>query len=382
MSIFIMEDKMRIDSYSIAMNATYFSINQQSTSLSVGGDSKNFDTSNSVEAAKLDEASLEKSYDEMSQKLTKALLSNISASPRTIVGDRVEIETTYMEAQELNFQAKAYIQAEGKEIELSLDVSLSRSFVSKTKITISQNLQDPLIISLDSMMPRLSTDKFTFDIDSDGESEQISKLGLNSVFLALDKNSNSIIDNGNELFGTKSGDGFADLSLYDDDKNSWIDENDAIFDKLRVWQKTDKEDKLLALGEVGIGAIFLGSTHTPFSLNSNINDTLGEMKKSGIVLFENGGAGIISQIDLVVSEPTKESLAKLDDMKKNNSFKNVSKTYNNNDKESSDDAFEKLQKKLRILEDKLLSARDDEKPSIQAQIGSIYAQMMSLLSKS
>lgn len=372
---------MKIDNYSVFMNSTYFSMAGNFSSIS--SDSKNSlsTSSNVMESTKIDEESLKKSYDEMSQKLASALLSNISSSSNTIVGDRVEIKTTYMEAQELNFQTKAYIQAQGKEMELSLDISLSRSFVSKTKITISQNLQDPLIISLDSMMPRLSTDKFAFDIDSDGESEQISKLGLNSVFLALDKNSNSIIDNGSELFGTKNGDGFADLALYDDDKNGWIDENDAIFDKLRVWQKTDKEDKLLALGQVGIGAIFLGSAYTPFSLKSSINDTLGEMRKSGIVLFENGRSGVISQIDLAVWEPTKELLAKLDDVKKANSLKNVSQKYSD-DKESSEDALEKLQKQLRMLEDKLLSARDDEKSAIQAQIGIIYTQMMSLIEKS
>lgn len=372
---------MKIDNYSVFMNSTYF--NMTGSFSSIKGDSKSAlsTSSNIIESAKIDEESIKKSYDEMSQKLAKTLLSNISTSSRTIIGDRIEIKATYMEAQELNFQTKAYVQADGREMELSLDISLSRSFVSKTSLNISNSaVQDPLIISLSSSMPKLSTNKFTFDIDSDGESEQISKLGLNSAFLALDKNNNGVVDNGNELFGTKNGDGFRDLAFYDDDKNSWIDENDAIFDKLRIWQKTDKEDKLLALGEVGIGAIFLGSANTPFSLKSNQNDLLGEMRKSGIVLFENAKAGTISQIDLAVSDPTKESLAKLDDVKKANSLKNVSQKYSD-DKESSEDALQKLQKRLKMLEDSLLSARDDERPAIQAQIGAIYAQMMSLLSK-
>lgn len=373
---------MKIEGYSVFMNSTYFSMTGSSSSIGSEGRGSLDTSTGVVESAKIDEESMKKSYDEMSQKLATALLSNISSSSRSVVGDRVEIEITYMEAQELNFQTKAYIQAEGREMGLSLDVSLSRSFVSKTSLSMSAYaVQDPLIISLgSSSMPTLSTDKFAFDIDSDGESEQISKLGLNSAFLALDKNSNSFIDNGSELFGTKSGDGFADLALYDDDKNGWIDENDTIFDKLRIWQKTEREDKLLALGEVGIGAIFLGSAHTPFSLKSSINDTLGEMRKSGIVLFESGRAGVISQIDLAVSEPTKESLAKLDDAKKANSFKNLTQTYSD-EKESPEGTLEKLQKRLRVLEDKLLNASDNEKPTIQAQIGIIYTQMMSMIER-
>lgn len=44
------------------------------------------------------------------------------------------------------------------------------------------------------------------------------------MVLSLDQNGNGEIDNGTELFGTKSGDGFADLARYDLDYNGWIDE--------------------------------------------------------------------------------------------------------------------------------------------------------------
>ena len=53
-------------------------------------------------------------------------------------------------------------------------------------------------------------------------------LGKGSGFLALDKDGNGKIDDGNELFGTKSSDGFGDLREYDSDGSGWIDENDEI----------------------------------------------------------------------------------------------------------------------------------------------------------
>ena len=37
-----------------------------------------------------------------------------------------------------------------------------------------------------------------------------------------------------KLFGTSSGDGFKDLAEYDEDGNGWIDENDSIFNRLKV----------------------------------------------------------------------------------------------------------------------------------------------------
>ena len=47
---------------------------------------------------------------------------------------------------------------------------------------------------------------FKFDLDADGREDEISMLGKGSGFLALDKNGNGKIDDGSELFGTKSGD--------------------------------------------------------------------------------------------------------------------------------------------------------------------------------
>ncbi|MEA3371980.1 MAG: hypothetical protein U9Q40_11630, partial [Campylobacterota bacterium] len=318
--------------------------------------------------------------------LSMALLKNIANETQEIVDDRVEISSIYMESQALNYSVKAHVQADNREIELSLDVSLSRSFVEKTSISIemSKYLKDPLVISLDGMMPTLSSKTFSFDIDSDGKSDQISQLNAASGFLALDKNSNGIIDNGSELFGTASGDGFRDLSKYDDDKNGWIDENDAIFNKLRVWQKSEGKDELIALGEVGIGALFLGSTSTPFTLKSDSNELLAEIRESGFFLFESAKAGVISQIDLAVSPATKDSLIQVDDLQKDISIHISQDAYKESQVDSdksgdSDKRMKELQSKIKELEGKLRQADEADKPAIQAQIGEVFSQMMAIL---
>lgn len=377
---------MRVENYAVAMNAQYFNLQTESTKASISTTTEDFNSDKSSEVAKIeiDSQKIDRANNQLLKEISQAVLKNINTESRRLVGDRIEISTISTEAQSLNFSVKAFVQADGKEIELSLDVSLSRSFVKKTSVSIDLNktLQDPLIISLNGTMPSLSSKTFSFDIDSDGKSDQISQLNAGNGFLALDKNSNGTIDDGSELFGTKSGDGFKDLSKYDDDKNGWIDENDAIFDKLRVWTKSEGKDELIALGEVGIGAIFLGNTATPFSLKSNSNELLGEIRKSSFVLFESGKAGVISQVDLAVTAEVKDELNTVEKLQKNLSALILDNIYaKDSDKsgDSTDDRMSKIRGKINALESKLAQANSGDKPAIQAQIGALYSQMMALI---
>ena len=65
-------------------------------------------------------------------------------------------------------------------------------------------------------MAEVSDQTFYFDLDADGKEEEISVLN-GSGYLALDKNGDGTINDGSELFGTRNGDGFADLAQYDED---------------------------------------------------------------------------------------------------------------------------------------------------------------------
>ncbi len=193
--------------------------------------------------------------------------------------------------------------ADGRQIEFQVSFEMSRSFMEQ-KVDIQKqeiNLTDPLVINYSGDVAELTDQKFYFDLDADGSRERISFVGQGSGFLALDKDGNGKIDNGNELFGTKSGDGFKDLAAYDADKNGWIDEADDIFSKLKIWTKDkDGKDRLLNLKEAGVGAIYLGSAATEFSLKSADNSqTNGVVRSTGIFLKENGGAGTVQHIDLV-----------------------------------------------------------------------------------
>ncbi len=210
----------------------------------------------------------------------------------------------YYEAEQTSFATQGtVVTASGREISFNVEVEMSRAFYEETSAVIDMSavkLTDPLVINLDTETASVSDQKFYFDLDADGHQEQISQLGAGSGFLALDKNGDGIINDGSELFGTASGNGFANLAKYDQDGNGWIDEADEIFDKLLIWQKDENgKDILRGLGAAGVGAIYLGNINTQFSLNSaSDNKTNAMIRQTGTFLYENGTAGTMQQIDL------------------------------------------------------------------------------------
>lgn len=209
----------------------------------------------------------------------------------------------YSEQETTSFETKGtVITADGRQINFNVSMKMSRRFEMRTKEVINfgaSRCTDPLVINLDSNICNVSDQKFLFDLDSDGTEESISMLGKGSGFLALDKNGDGVINDGSELFGTASGDGFADLMQYDQDGNGWIDEADEIFDKLRIWQMNeDGTSTLVALGKAGVGAICLGTADTEFSLNSYDNTNNAVIRKTGMFLYENGTFGTMQQVDM------------------------------------------------------------------------------------
>ena len=131
--------------------------------------------------------------------------------------------------------------------------------------------------------------------------KKISKLGSGSGFLALDLNEDGEINDGSELFGTKSGDGFKDLSKYDKDGNGWIDEADDVFDKLKVMcLNEDGTQSLYTLKEKNVGAIYLGNKSTEFSVTNQENNLNALVRKTGVFLYESGAVGSVQHVDLAV----------------------------------------------------------------------------------
>lgn len=225
------------------------------------------------------------------------------SSGQMLVYERTQI---YRETETVNFAAKGVVNtADGRSISFDIGLSMSREF---TQITSSQanifssghhELIDPIVINFDGKGAELSLNKIQFDLDMDGTADQISQLKSGSGYLVWDKNNDGIVNDGSELFGPKTGSGFAELAQHDLDGNGFIDEADPIYSQLRVWvQYDDGTSQLFALGEKDVGAIFLGHASTPFSLKDSANQAMGQLANSGVYLKESGGVGLVQEIYL------------------------------------------------------------------------------------
>jgi len=218
-------------------------------------------------------------------------------------GLEIDSQTRVVEAETTRVSAQGVIQTvDGQQIRFDLQLEMSRMFVQETSLSIREGdavRTDPLVINFNGTGAQLADAQFAFDLDADGTQENIAFVAGGSGFLALDKNQDGQINDGSELFGPRSGDGFADLAQYDQDGNQWIDENDAVYHQLRIWQRdASGQDQLGTLAQAGVGALYLGRVASPFSVNTASNQTLGQVRSSGVFLYESGQVGSLQQVDL------------------------------------------------------------------------------------
>lgn len=213
---------------------------------------------------------------------------------------------SYTETEQTSFQATGVIRTtDGKEISFNITLSMSRNYHEESDISIragdARKKLDPLVLNFNGSAAQLTSQRFKFDLNSDGQAEEVNFLSGNSGFLAFDRNGDGKINDGSELFGAKSGNGFLELSALDSDQNGWIDENDAAYNQLSVWRKDGEgKDHLATLKQANVGAISLAHLDTPFDLKTGTNALLGQIRSSGLFLQEDGKAGSVQQIDLTV----------------------------------------------------------------------------------
>lgn len=215
----------------------------------------------------------------------RTITESVSESERTSVCGKGQVST-----------------CDGRQISFDFSLDMARDFASKKVSNESGTvaLRDPLVLSFDGKACELVADRIAFDLNADGSPEQIPGLGAGSGFLVFDRNGNGKADDGSELFGVASGNGFADLALLDADHNGWLDEADPAFKQLAVWSG----EGFSSLTQRGVGALYTTAVDAPFSLKTGSNELLGQIRAAGVYLTEAGSVGSLQQVDLAVSVPS------------------------------------------------------------------------------
>lgn len=236
---------------------------------------------------------------------TRSQQASVQATlERSQAGFEYTRRETYREIETTQFAAEGMVRTtDGQEISFKLELTMQREFYqeSSQSLRVGQEprRKDPLVLNFNGNAAQLTDQRFAFDLNADGSPENINFVASGSGFLVFDRNNDGKVNDGKELFGPQTDNGFAELAKLDDDGNGWIDENDSAFGRLRIWSLDQNGEKQLqTLEATGVGAIHLGQVGTPFEIKDASNQLLGAVRSTGIFLQENGNTGTIQQIDL------------------------------------------------------------------------------------
>ncbi|MET3998147.1 hypothetical protein [Marinobacterium sp. MBR-109] len=229
--------------------------------------------------------------------------SEAPAEPQ--IGLEYQRHSRIHEQEATRFEASGQVTTrDGRRIDISLSLQMARSITQEEHeiLRIGARLSDPLVINFNGDAAQLSQTRFEFDLDLDGQADQVPTLAGNRAFLALDRNSDGVINDGSELFGARSGNGFAELARFDEDGNGFIDAGDSVFSRLRLWSPgAAGQGSLMTLASQNIGAIWLNAADTEFSLTSGMTESrLGLIRSSSIFLSEDGRVGTVQHVDLSI----------------------------------------------------------------------------------
>jgi hypothetical protein len=231
--------------------------------------------------------------------------ANAGTQPMEGWGVRYDLQESYSESEQTNVSIQGIVQtSEGSEISFNLNLQMNRSYLEQNSVSIRLGDAvriDPVVVNFNGTAAQLTDWKFDFDLNADGVEENIPFVTSGSGILAFDKNGDNQVNDGSELFGPSTGNGFAELAALDEDNNKWIDENDPVYNKLYIWRRDQSgSESLVSLAESNIGALNVGCIDSSFDLKDQNNNLQGRILRTGVYLSNSGMTGAIQQLDVAV----------------------------------------------------------------------------------
>lgn len=214
-----------------------------------------------------------------------------AAPPQRAASDQILVNYRYQQLS-ASFSGAVSLQ-DGTSIQWDFQfeqVESSFSFAMQR----AADVKDPLVLSLDGSY-RATGQWLNFAMSADSQS-RLDKLGGAQYYLVHDKNQNGRADDGTELFGPSSGQGFAELAQLDDDGNGFIDQADRAFNQLYAWQP---EQGLQSLSALQIGALSVTSASTTFDYYQQ-EQLQAKLSRSGIALTTDRQVALLQQVDFTV----------------------------------------------------------------------------------
>jgi len=220
--------------------------------------------------------------------------------------DIIKVEQWQSHSQSLSFQMQGEFEIDGVARQLSYEFSLESEYTSYQSFESSAAaLKDPILVQFGSRGLGEIVDQTSFDINQDNKLDDLPIFSGDVGYLVFDLNNNGKADNGQELFGPQSGNGFNEMQLLDSNENGFLDVDDEHYHQLYLWQpgtgsqsQTEGNGQWLSLAEADISAINLNAQASPFSFYDNQGEIQAQLRQSSFAITGSGHAVGVHQVDI------------------------------------------------------------------------------------
>ena len=217
-------------------------------------------------------------------------------------GDLVSVEQWHSREQSLAYQVQGSFNINDNEIALNYEYSIASEQTSYSKLTMSaEALKDPIIVQYGNQGLGEIEGQTEFNINQDNTLDNLPIFSGDVGYLVFDKNNNQKADDGTELFGPETGQGFVELAQLDSNKNGFIDDEDEHFEQLYIWQPSNDNgitEQWLTLKEAEIQAISLSAINTPFDFYDDQEEIQAQLRQSSFAISESGQGRGVHQVDV------------------------------------------------------------------------------------